>query len=403
MKKLLFALTALIATASMASAEVKFSGYGRFGIAYQEDRGNKEFHGDSDAIDTFAPEQRRSVNRIADRLVDFQNTSLSHFSPAIRDRIRAAIENDTNDDGSAKTSAERREYVGPPADTNISDTILASRFRMNIDGLAETDSGVQFEARIRMQADDDAKGEAGEAKLNGASFSTIYGGLRVDAGNVGGAFDNLNKYYGDEPGFAAVVNQYTGVNYSFLGYSSGGAGANAIFFNYKVGDFGFAASYDQDAKVTVKEVVAVGEYVGMISAEVPNVDRWDMSATYIFGNVTAAVAHGQNNLDESLTALTLAAAFGDLSGTLLVADDDVAGKTLNGTAYGLSATYAISAATKINFAYGNGSAESDTQMFGVGAVHDLGGGASLKGGIGQAKIGGGDGRLRADFGAHFDF
>ena len=395
MKKLLFAITALIATASMASAEVKFSGYGRFGIAYQEDRGNMDFTGD-DLPDTITPEQRQVVVGIADRLRVFQNTGLSHVSPAIRDRIQMAIPSD-------KMQNELREYVGPPADTNISDTILASRFRMNIDGLAETDSGVQFEARIRMQADDDAKGEAGEAKLNGARFSTIYGGLRVDAGNVGGVFDNLNKYYGDEPGFEAIVNQYTGVNYSFLGYSSGGAGANAIFFNYKVGDFGFAASYDQDAKVTVKEVVAVGEYVGMISSEVPNVDRWDMSATYTFGNVTAAVAHGQNNLDESLTALTLAAAFGDLSGTLLVADDDVVGETLNGTAYGLSATYAISATTMINFAYGNGSAESDTQMFGVGAVHDLGGGASLKGGIGQAKIGGGDGRLRADFGAHFDF
>ena len=94
---------------------------------------------------------------------------------------------------------------------------------------------------------------------------------------------------------------------------------------------------------------------------------------------------------------------GDIGGTLLVADDDVAGESLNGTAYGLSGAYAISAATTINFAYGNGSAESDTQKFGFGVVHDLGGGASLVGGIGQTKVGGGDGRLTADFGAYFDF
>ena len=37
MKKLLFASTALIATAGVAAAEVKFSGYGRFGLGYVEE------------------------------------------------------------------------------------------------------------------------------------------------------------------------------------------------------------------------------------------------------------------------------------------------------------------------------------------------------------------------------
>ena len=38
MKKLLIASTALVATAGMAAAEVTFSGYGRFGVIYEEDR-----------------------------------------------------------------------------------------------------------------------------------------------------------------------------------------------------------------------------------------------------------------------------------------------------------------------------------------------------------------------------
>ena len=37
MKKVLFATTALVATAGMAAAEVTFGGYGRFGLFYQED------------------------------------------------------------------------------------------------------------------------------------------------------------------------------------------------------------------------------------------------------------------------------------------------------------------------------------------------------------------------------
>ncbi|UWR26153.1 porin [Sulfitobacter sp. S223] len=39
MKKVLFATTALVATASVAAADVTFSGYGRFGIVYQSDDG----------------------------------------------------------------------------------------------------------------------------------------------------------------------------------------------------------------------------------------------------------------------------------------------------------------------------------------------------------------------------
>jgi len=44
MKKVLFATTALIATAGMAAADVTFGGYGRFGVMYQEDA--TDFNGD---------------------------------------------------------------------------------------------------------------------------------------------------------------------------------------------------------------------------------------------------------------------------------------------------------------------------------------------------------------------
>ena len=80
MKKVLFATTALIATASVAAAEVKFSGYGRFGLGYLEDR-----TGTVDAIG-----------------------------------------------GGEATGVETDE------------TILVSRFRLNIDGIVETDGGVAF-------------------------------------------------------------------------------------------------------------------------------------------------------------------------------------------------------------------------------------------------------------------
>ena len=400
MKQLLFATTALIATASMASAEINFSGYGRFGIGYQEDRSRPTYN--MDTVLTSA--QRQTVASIGAKIRPFIDATsnkltrggiaLTGFDAPILHPVVVP----------APAVAPDDVFIGPPGDSNIADTILISRFRLNIDGVAELDSGVKFEARVRVEADeDDTNGNAKVATLNGAGFGVSYGGLTVAAGNVDGAIGNMKKRSGNEPGLEFFIGQTSAINYSHLGYATAGAGANAVFFSYAVGSLGFSASYDQNSEATVTDVVAIGDIVGTATAKVPNVDRWDVSLRYTFGNVTAEIGHGQNEIDESVTILALGADYGDFGGTLLVADDDVAGESLNGTAYGLSGAYAISAATTINFAYGNGSAESDTQKFGFGVVHDLGGGASLVGGIGQTKVGGGDGRLTADFGAYFDF
>ena len=326
MKRLLLASAALVATAGVAAAEVKFSGFGRFGIGYWEDR-----------------EQR--VN----------------------------------------------------AQDDVSDTILVSRFRLDIDAIAETDGGAKFEARLRVEANEDPDdGEANTATENGARFSVSYGGLRVDAGNVGGAIDNLNKRSGFGVGLESFAEQTAGVNYSHLGYAGTGAGGNAVFFKYEVGGFGIGASYDQRNDPTTPT----------------EGDRWDISATYTVGNITAAVAHGQTDAgtgrdDPSLTILTLHGEFGDLEGALLVADDQTKDARTDGSAFGLSVAYTLGAA-KLQFVYGDGSAEYDHQRIGVGAHYDLGGGASLRGGIARqsaryVNTGGEYDKIRADFGAYFDF
>ncbi|NOD49188.1 MULTISPECIES: porin [unclassified Ruegeria] len=340
MKKVLFASTALIATAGVAAAEVNFSGYGRFGIGYVEDR----------------------VGAV---------TNISTSGGVITTINTAVVDTD--------------------------DAILVSRFRLNIDGIVETDGGVRFEGRVRLQADEDSStGEANSAGLNGARFSVIYGGLRVDAGNVAGAFDNLANYYGNEVGLELFAGQYSGVNYSFLGYSSTGSGSNAVFFQYAVGDFAFGASYDQ---------ATIG-----INGVATDADRWDISATYTFNNITAAVAYGQTDAgvsgvsDPSLTVLTLGAEFGDFSGTLFVADDATEIAATDGTAWGLSAAYNLGAATTLLFTYGDGNADADLQQVAIGAIYDLGGGASLRGGIGVNDCDiCADSTIVADFGAQFNF
>jgi outer membrane protein OmpU len=357
MKKVLFATTALVATAGVAAAEVNFSGYGRFGLGYYEDRSETQ---------TFTGPGADGVNGTAD---------------------------DVRSTGTVDTD----------------NTILVSRFRLNIDAIAETDGGVRFEGRIRLQADDDGQGEADQAQLNGARYSVIFGGLRVDAGNIAGSFDNLANYYGYEVGLETFLGQYSGVDYSFASYSSTGAGVNGVFFQYAVGDFAFGASYDQAATTTVTSAAGTAPPADAAAATITSTDadRWDISATYTFNNITAALAYGQTDggsgSDPSLTVLTLGGEFGDFAGTIFVADDSTEVDATDGTAYGLSLAYNVGAATTIQFVYGDGNADGDTRNLGIGAHYDLGGGVSLRGGIGEIKEGDADGRIRADFGAQFNF
>lgn len=280
-------------------------------------------------------------------------------------------------------------------DSNIDDTILISRFRLNIDGTAETDSGLQFSARVRLQADENSStGEANEAGLNGARFSVIYGGLRVDAGNVAGSFDNSDLYFGNEPGLEEFIGQYIGVDYDFLEYSSTGAGQNAVFAQYAFDNFSVSASYDSDAE--------------------EGADRWDISAIYAIDNYSATVIYGRTDGvngedDQDLIILALGAEFGAFNGTVLVGRDGDTpnndfGEETDGTVFGASLAYDISAATTLTAAYGDGSADGDTQQYGIGVIHDLGGGASLRGAVGHEEVGrAGDGQVVADFGVRFSF
>ncbi|MEM8729416.1 MAG: porin [Pseudomonadota bacterium] len=315
MKKTLITSTALVLIGGMAAAQVSFSGYGRFGLGYNEGRTGTDANGNS---------------------VD-------------------------------------------------SELALVSRFRLNIDGKAVTDGGVEFSARVRLQADDNPSlNEQNAATLNGARFTSQYGGFRLDVGNVGGAIDNLANYYGFEPGLEAFTGQYVGVDYGFLGYSSTGSGANAIYASYTAGGFTGGASYNPD--------------------EFNNNDSWDIGVSYAFNNFTGAIAYGENENDQSLTVLTLGADFDRFSGTLFIGDEDMgSGATNDGTVYGASLSFDVGAATSIIASYGSGEGDDDTEGYGVAFIHDLGGGVSLRGGIGQQAVKSADSNVVGDLGILFNF
>jgi len=130
-------------------------------------------------------------------------------------------------------------------DGTTSDTVLSYRMRVNIDASTETDAGVKFGGRIRLQydagdtVDDDSDGDTyyqGAAEVNAAMLYAETAGFRFEVGNVNTAFDSLATLYNAELGF---ISSTTG-SYSPFGYDSYNSGPYAEGLANRVGVF---ASY----------------------------------------------------------------------------------------------------------------------------------------------------------------
>lgn len=330
MKKVLFASTALIATAGVAAADITFGGYGRFGLQYQEDRD-----------------------------------------------------------------------VGAP---NSDETIIESRFRLNIDVSTESDAGVTFGARLRIQADEDGTGNARTAAFNGARFHAETGGFRLEVGNISHALDNLSNFYGFEPGLIAAVGQYSTFSGPVTGYATGspditgggftttngaGAGVNGVSAIYSMGDFRGQLSYDDDTDGTGTD----------------DVETVSASVAYTFSGWTVALGY-ENSDDGAVGGSDVDGVVLTVGGSLGVADVAFFIGDADGfdTAYGVSGRYDVGAATAIvaSIAGGgdadDGSADLDT-AFGIGFDHDLGGGVALRGMVGRNTA---DNTV-ADLGVQFNF
>ena len=291
MKKILFATTALVATASVAAADVTFSGYGRFGIAY--------------------------------------------------------------------TGA-----VGATA----SSTDVTSRFRLTIDATAESDSGVTFGARARIQQNEGQQGQT-----NGARFYAKSGSLQVGAGNIYGALDSMPGQYPIDLGLTGLGYEYTAYFFNGDAYSSGGTGAsgsNGVEVMYSAGDLSVHVS----ASDTNNRVAAV--------------------AAYTMSGWTVALG-GQDSDDTGDTELTatVGGTIGPVSVGLAYADNGT-----NGDKTVLTGSFAAGAATNIEAYYADDSLEADAS-YGVDFNHSLGGGTSLRGGVASKH----SGQTVADFGVRFNF
>lgn len=299
MKKVLFATTALIATAGMAAAEVKLSGYGRFGVRY--------------------------------------------------------IENAATEAG------------------------ITSRFRLNIDGSTTADNGVTFGARVRVQGStsDGGTGFAANAPgFNGARFYAMANGLTVAAGNVLGALDSMPNLYTGSVGLTGLSYGNVVTNFDDHGYTSTGAGVNGLEVIYSADMYTIHASYN-DTNGT-------------------NNERFEIAGSATFNGFTVALGYQDSNAaDDVEFVATVGGEVGPATVALAYAQDYADQESIT-----ISADVDVAAATSIQAYYNHDEETSsgDEDSYGIGFVHDIGGGASIRGGLASLQ-----GTMQADMGVLFNF
>jgi outer membrane protein OmpU len=231
------------------------------------------------------------------------------------------------------------------------DVYFTQRIRVKFTMEGETDGGLAFGAEVRN--DQDSGNTSGLA--NDDSIVYISGAFgKLSMGDVGSAADN-------------VVGNVSGVgltgldDWNELGYI--GNTKTAAKYEYTSGAFTAAVSSGQLNTTGDTASVAVkysGEAfsVALGYEDVTGADQLTLGASATFGAVTAKVVLADNSLDA------------DTRGALSI--DYVAG------------------ATTFTGFYSTNKAGLGIDAFGIGAAYDLGGGASVKGGIVDIDAAGAD-------------
>ena len=271
---------------------------------------------------------------------------------------------------------------------------IEQRLRINLRGSATTDAGVEFSARFRLESNEDTDNSIAGRGPGAAEFTVETGGFRLDVGNTSDVIDSgdVIDYYGFGVGLTSFIEQssafgddgdvagFEGLSLPIGGFSAGDNDKTTIKLRYTAGDFTVSASYSDD--------------------RVGDLEETQIGVGYNFGNYSAGLAYGNEDGGvEDFWAATFGGDIGAVGFSVLIGDSD----SFDDIAYGFSLSYDVSAATEIRFAVSDGGPdaadESDETAFGIGFRHSLGGGVSLRGGVGQGT----DGDTLADLGVAFSF
>jgi outer membrane protein OmpU len=262
------------------------------------------------------------------------------------------------------------------------ETYFSSRVRIVFTASGETDSGLSFGASMRADQD----GGNADGSENGDSTVFISGAFgKLTMGDVGGAAD-------------ALVGQVSGVGYgpndalqeiSFLGTTK-----TAVYYEYSAGALTFGLGAGQ---------VYLGPDCDGSGCDSDTVDEMNVAVKYSTDAYSVALGYETSDVEDRISA-SASATFGAATVKARVSDSD---SPLLDTAWAVSVDYVTGATTLTafytDFGLNGVFLGDDTQHIGIGASYDLGGGASVAGGIVQQNNDVADDETFADIGLKFSF
>jgi len=294
-------------------------------------------------------------------------------------------------------------YQENAAGTN--ETRIEQRFRLTITGQTVSDNGLEFEGRIRFQTDENGAGASSVAKSSAAGFAVSSGGFRLDVGHVSNVIDSgdVVNYFGYGVGLTSFMEQSNNFGNTATGFGTSGTDfdtvAPTVKLRYSVGDFTVSASVTDDA---VTQSVAVTGTAPAVAGG--GNSSYQIGASYSFGNYSVGAVFGSTETgggtgpDNDEWIIGFNGEVGALAFAVIVGDSDAQDLAGNSTSFGFSVKYDIGAVTDIRFVYTDDGSTGDSDAYGIGFQHGLGGGVTLAGGIGDNQ-----GTTVADLGVIFNF
>jgi outer membrane protein OmpU len=275
------------------------------------------------------------------------------------------------------------------------DTFLHTRLRMNIDATTETDSGVVFGGRIRLQSnggsynvyDPGVGDKANGSTLSPATLWVEYEGLRVEAGNVNTAFDSAALLYASEIGL--LDSSYGDSQSSFFSFNAS---------PYNVNRAGVYASYSMSGFTAQASIVDPEHYV--TDTDSGDESETSIALSYSTDQFTVSAAGAWNGAGVDGNDIFFIGGAYKLSDVATVGlnyiDEGISSTAVDqGKTIVLYGSYAMDAVTVKG--YVGSSDVYDGTIVGIGADYDLGG-AKLTGSVQNN----GDDTV-ADVGVRFNF
>jgi outer membrane protein OmpU len=331
MKKVLFATTALIATAGMAAAEVRISGYGRFGLDY-----NSANNAATNGV---------SKTTLTSRLrLQFDMSTETDNGIAMGARYRIQAESRDNTPGTGLANGGRF-YV-----SSNGFTLQVG----NIIGAVENMSGLYLETRTADIGVDGAGFESNIGNVNSEAFNW-------DSYSSGGTGVNGVEVLWSAGDFKAHVS-YSARNRS-APFTTVGTARTAANVAYTFGDWTAAlAMQSSNAMWEDKVLVSLSGNLGQFGVRVAYADNDGIGKWGLYGNMDVGSA---GNLVAYVTDEQGVSAADVLAGRNDNRDAVVGSNAREGTGYGINYSYDLGGGASFEAGARRASNGNDTAQAGV--------------------------------------